>query len=176
MKIYINKLEEGLNELTHVHNAESLDLLTLEDREDCFIHPINIRVSINKVSSQFFFNVSVDTKARFICDRCLDEFTMELKDNFRLVYTLEKDYVEDEDNTGIKSLGSESDVIDISGDIREALLISIPMKTLCSEDCKGICSVCGVNRNKEECNHKDERIDPRWEALKSLVESDKNKK
>jgi uncharacterized protein len=44
------------------------------------------------------------------------------------------------------------------------------MKTICSEDCKGICPSCGINRNDSSCSCKKEDIDPRWDGLKQLLD------
>ena len=174
MKIYIYRLEEGLNELIQDYDAESLDLVTDQDREVKFMSPVHIRVSINRVSSQYFFHVFVEATAIFICDRCLEEFSMALKDDFQLVYTTERSYpLDGDEELGIRYLNSECDVIDITEDIREATLLAIPMKVLCSEECKGICPECGINLNNESCDHRVERIDPRWDALKG--KTDRNK-
>ncbi|MBN1153712.1 DUF177 domain-containing protein [candidate division KSB1 bacterium] len=175
MKIYINRLEEGLNELTHDYEAESLDLISLVDREVRFNDPVHVQVNINKVHSQYFFQIFVETSAIFVCDRCLEDFEMSIRDNFRVVYSTEKSYLDEQnDDLGIRYLHSESDVVDLSEDVRESVLLAIPMKVLCSGDCKGICPECGANLNKGSCIHQQQRMDPKWEALKGL--SDKHKK
>ena len=51
------------------------------------------------------------------------------------------------------------------------LLLNLPMKHLCREDCKGLCPGCGVNLNREPCRCK-KQVDPRWAALEQLL--DKN--
>ena len=59
--------------------------------------------------------------------------------------------------------------------LRDTILLSIPLKPLCREECKGLCPVCGKNLNEGECEHvkkKEEEIDPRWEKLKALLEKE----
>jgi uncharacterized protein len=51
------------------------------------------------------------------------------------------------------------------------LLLNIPMRILCKEDCRGLCPKCGRNRNTNSCDCVEEAIDPRWEGLKGLRDS-----
>jgi len=48
------------------------------------------------------------------------------------------------------------------------VILSVPMKPLCKEDCKGLCPVCGANLNYEDCGHTQEKVDPRLLKLKEL--------
>ena len=51
---------------------------------------------------------------------------------------------------------------------REQVLMAIPMKPLCREECRGLCPECGKDRNVAECSCESRRVDPRLEVLKSL--------
>lgn len=52
--------------------------------------------------------------------------------------------------------------------LREQVLLSLPARTLCRQDCKGLCPRCGRNRNTEPCACEDSSSDPRWSALSDL--------
>jgi len=52
--------------------------------------------------------------------------------------------------------------------LREQVLLSLPVRTLCKPDCKGLCPRCGKNRNLEACTCEEGPADPRWEALSGL--------
>jgi uncharacterized protein len=52
--------------------------------------------------------------------------------------------------------------------LREQVLLSLPARTLCQQDCKGLCPRCGENRNETACSCDDGPSDPRWEALAGL--------
>jgi len=71
---------------------------------------------------------------------------------------------------------SDGDVIVFSGYslpldeiVLNAILVSMDVRYLCSEDCKGLCPVCGKNLNVEACDCKSDVIDPRFEALSKLL-------
>ena len=52
--------------------------------------------------------------------------------------------------------------------LREQVLLSLPVRTLCKPDCKGLCQRCGANRNSQTCTCEEGPSDPRWEALSGL--------
>jgi uncharacterized protein len=57
--------------------------------------------------------------------------------------------------------------------MQEQFYLSLPMKPLCSEDCKGLCPVCGTNLNRDTCNCRRDWDDPRFAALKNLQSNKK---
>jgi uncharacterized protein len=70
----------------------------------------------------------------------------------------------------INTIFTSYEFIDLTQIIRDYIILSIPMKPLCSDECKGICAVCGANLNKIDCGHKEkEEIDPRWEKLYEMI-------
>lgn len=62
----------------------------------------------------------------------------------------------------------QDETIDLGGVMREQFVLAVPMKPLCSEDCRGLCPVCGMNRNRETCECRLEWVDPRLAALAGL--------
>ena len=75
----------------------------------------------------------------------------------------------------------EEDVFQITQDSVEVedilvpeLLLQVQMTYLCKEDCKGLCPICGTNRNTNDCNCESRQIDPRFAALAALLGDDKS--
>jgi uncharacterized protein len=105
------------------------------------------------------------------CDRCLARATYPLDKSFDLFYRpppdLEVDELKiDEGEAEIgfyEGLGLE--LVDV---IKEQILLAMPMQRICREDCKGICPVCGANRNEAACDCHVKPGDDRWTALKDL--------
>jgi len=73
----------------------------------------------------------------------------------------------EEDNYFVADPSSDSFQIDDL--VRETIILALPLKPLCSEDCKGLCPVCGTDLNKSQCNCIKKETDPRWEKLKGLL-------
>jgi uncharacterized protein len=63
----------------------------------------------------------------------------------------------------------EGEVVDIDELVREQLLLSLPAQVLCREECKGLCPVCGGDRNLTDCKCQEAETDPRWAGLKEIV-------
>jgi len=113
---------------------------------------------------------SVEMSAK--CDRCLGTARFPLNAGFDLYYRPVAGLT-GEDEVGIDEGEAEIGFYEDGGmeleDIlREQVLLALPMQRVCSEDCKGICPVCGRNRNEAACDCKVENSSDRWDALRNL--------
>lgn len=101
------------------------------------------------------------------CDRCLNSFQQQVE----VPFTVE--FCPEDNRTFFKN--EESFVyfvepqVDIEPIVLENVLLSLPLKILCSSECKGLCTVCGQDLNRAECHCREKEIDPRWEALKKML-------
>lgn len=104
------------------------------------------------------------------CDRCLAPFEREasLELDVRVIRSGAANDRGEEVTEGVIRLSPGSTTIDLGVPFRAAVLLDEPMKTLCRDDCRGLCPVCGVNRNESECDCDSSPGDSRWDALKSL--------
>ena len=64
----------------------------------------------------------------------------------------------------------EGDGLDLEELVIADVILSMPAKLLCREDCKGLCPTCGINLNKESCGCDKKKVDPRLEALRALLD------
>ena len=106
------------------------------------------------------------------CDRCLVPARFPLDSRFDLFYRPMSDIARDEEveiDEGEIELGFyEGGGMELEDILREQVLLALPMQRVCSEACKGICPVCGRNRNETACDCKAEGADDRWGALRNL--------
>ena len=122
-------------------------------------------------------NVYVDGETKVIvklsCSRCLDKFELPLEIEVSSVFmpTDEQDNgTKDElDPEGIEAQGYEGDEINIFPAVLDQVSLSMPMRPLCDESCQGLCPVCGFNLNTGKCGCEVTDADPRFAALKELV-------
>jgi uncharacterized protein len=68
----------------------------------------------------------------------------------------------------------ENGKIDLEPFIREEMILAIPIGPLCSEDCKGLCPICGEDLNESSCSHEELPVDPRLSVLKTLLSGEEN--
>lgn len=110
-----------------------------------------------------------------ICSRCLTDFTREFKPEFDCELKKYTGYGVREKEMDPDNL-LNGDKIDLSQLFHDLILLSIPMKPVCSEDCRGLCPVCGKNLNEGDCEHsrelKEKDIDPRWKKLLEVEVND----
>jgi uncharacterized protein len=106
------------------------------------------------------------------CDRCLVQARFPLDTGFDLFYRPMSDIARDEEveiDEGETELGFyEGAGMELEDILREQVLLALPMQRVCSEVCKGICPVCGKNRNETPCDCKVEEANDRWGALRNL--------
>jgi DUF177 domain-containing protein len=107
------------------------------------------------------------------CDRCLETARFPLESDFDLFYRPAPQHAHAGEEVEIDD--SESEVafyegsgLELNDILREHVLLSLPMQRVCRETCKGICPVCGQNRNQVECGCEMKLMDDRWSALKNL--------
>lgn len=162
MKIQVGGLADGL--YNYRLTADST-LLGLDER---FQGQVNVDATVEKSGTQVFLSAEVKTDASFVCDRCLSPFLSPLKSSYRMYYVAEEsgDYRVDPSELQIVPPGFS--VIDLHEDVRQTVLLSVPLKVLCSETCKGLCPHCGTNWNLNSCTCEELTADSRWEQLKRL--------
>jgi uncharacterized protein len=106
------------------------------------------------------------------CARCLEPVAQDVKRDFELLYRpLGTDAGRDE----LSVTDAEAEIGYYQGEgllledvLREQVLLALPLKVTCSEDCKGLCPHCGTNLNQEQCSCQALVEDPRWSALKDI--------
>ena len=104
------------------------------------------------------------------CDRCLEEvatpFSLDVEKTVDLKMS-DEDRINDLDETSYIDHSS----LDVGQLVSNEILIHFPMKTLCREDCKGICFKCGQNLNLGECGCDRESLDPRMSAIRDIFKN-----
>ena len=102
------------------------------------------------------------------CDRCLGRARFPLNEAFDLYYRPASYLAEEEEveiDEGEAEIGFyEGAGLQLEDILREQILLALPMQRVCSEDCKGMCPVCGKDRNQTACDCKVENTGGRWEA------------
>ncbi|MBL1214125.1 MAG: DUF177 domain-containing protein [Ignavibacteriae bacterium] len=161
LKIKIKNIENGVHYFDFNESPKSLGL------NKPFSNYIKVNCKMDKSQNQFVLNCDLKVHTNFECDRCSEEFEAELERDFKLFYFFDEENIDDEDSNTFY-IAPEEDYIDISKEVREYAMLSVPMKIVCDDDCKGLCAGCGVDLNKEECRCSKDEVRPEWEELLKL--------
>jgi len=163
MKVRINSLKYGKQIIRAALGGDELDVADLD-----LSAPVAVMLNIDRGTTEIKIDGKVESIARFDCDRCLESFSMPISGTFAIIATYSESNVKIDDENVIQ-LSSMTNEIDITTQIHDTLLLSIPMKILCQEDCQGLCPICGANHNKTECHCNVAEPDARWDSLKKLT-------
>lgn len=105
------------------------------------------------------------------CDRCLSPVQTVVPLSFdRVVFSPDAEVTEDDDAEVSFMEGWQ---LDADAFVLDELLVSWPAKILCKEDCKGVCPVCGQNRNERDCGCNTFVPDPRFANLQEIFDANK---
>lgn len=107
---------------------------------------------------------SISGLLEVVCSRCLENFDYDVNVDFDEVFAK---FTKDEDVYPF-----EGDTIELTDMVIDNLILHVPIKFLCSENCRGLCPECGSNLNRHQCNCNIEDIDSKFAVLKDLFKVD----
>ena len=132
------------------------ETLTIDDFKDAgdviVIGPVEYDFHVQYVSDRLIVYGKLATEVKFRCSRCSLEFAKAVIDS---------------DFDSVRDVEPGDSSVDLTQDMREAIILAFPTYPLCSQSCKGLCSDCGIDLNKGGCECKP-RQDDRWGGLDGL--------
>lgn len=129
-----------------------------------FVTPVSIKGKVSNESGIVTLRYTAGFSMRIPCDRCLEDFDRDELFSFEEILVTEESPSHDE------YIAVEDMRLDIGELCIADILLSLPTKQLCREDCAGLCPVCGGNRNFVNCNCQQKEADPRLAALGKLLD------
>jgi uncharacterized protein len=135
------------------------------------VDPVEVGGQLTFADPGFLLDLRTATRVSVECDRCLTPVGVELAGRMQLMVAASRARPKDESEE--RELGEdEMGVLEVAGEgfesgplVREQILLDLPAKPLCRDDCRGLCPVCGAELNLGRCGCEARAIDPRWAAL-----------
>lgn len=166
MRIDLRELRKSESPVALQGNVE-LARIVEENSQVTAMEPIHADLVAQMSTDIALVQGRLSTKISYQCSRCLDSYVTPLRLNFHERFSNVKQPGEEEVHV------VAADEVDLTAYIEEAVNLAIEFRPLCSSECKGLCTVCGVNRNRESCTCEVPRpIDPRLAALEGLLSKD----
>ena len=171
IRLDVASLPEGHSHKDLEEEASELDI-DLEGGR--LASPITVSLDITRNGDNLFLTGRATVNAVLECARCLEEYSYTLEGPIGLVVVVGEDKEGggsgegDQEDESLVRVPGGSRYIDLADEIRSELLVRIPIKPLCTEECKGLCSTCGTNLNCDKCSCQNSRRESRWDALKNL--------
>jgi uncharacterized metal-binding protein YceD (DUF177 family) len=130
--------------------ATSLDLG--DDDLACAVGPIEYALHVQCLGQELIVTGTVGVRAGFVCSRCAVRFEADVQDQSLFCE---------------RQLENIHAPVDLTGEVRESIILAFPTYPLCQPACRGLCLKCGANRNREQCDCKEE-AEPRASVFDSL--------
>lgn len=121
------------------------------------LSPVKVDGTMYMTGDILNFDVHIKTSLGLTCSRCLQPFEREFENDISEQFTLDKDN-KDADITFL-----DGDSLNVTEIIIGNIILSLPMKRLCKDDCKGLCPVCGTNLNFSSCNCSKSEVIRDWQ-------------
>jgi uncharacterized protein len=128
------------------------------------VSPVTVKGSAVNYEGKINVDLEITAQVERTCSRCLESFREEVKANS--TYMFVKEAKDDTEDYYIYN----NEKVDITELVIGDIAARLAMKPLCKEDCKGLCSICGKNKNNIDCQCKSAEIDPRMQALSKLLD------
>lgn len=164
--IDLREIQEGTHSLV-LDGRESA--LVVEEEADRVLRGFRFDGEVSFDGRDYRVRGSLTGDLESACDRCLTRFARPVRGEVKVRAVLPEspDLDEEAAEEAVILLGADRR-LDLAGPFAGAVLLELPIKNVCREDCAGICPVCGANRNRESCDCRTSSGDPRWGALRGL--------
>jgi len=172
MRLRVEDIKETPQEIEYVEEVASLNALLASKvpSEYRFTEGLVVHITYSRSGLDIFFCGSVAGKAVGTCARCLEEYPFVQHKAFSLVLSPRKEVRGERELTAeaLQESEYEGPEIDLTPLMHEEAILGLPTRPLCRPDCRGLCPVCGENRNLVRCGCEREVFDPRLAVLRSL--------
>jgi uncharacterized protein len=129
-------------------------ILELDDNEFIRVDsPVRYDLKVNLVNREVVVRGEIAADISFVCMRCTEFFEVTVRDSSFL---------------RVIEVNDKTECVDLTGDIRETIILAFAVSPICDSGCKGLCDQCGINRNKEKCECVPPAIDDCWGTLNEL--------
>lgn len=174
MKFRVEDIPEKGREETFTQDENWLDDRLAGERERTFhfAGPISVRLALSRSGKIVTVKSRIEARVDWVCARCLEPFSRALKSEYTVSLKPRPDSLPPEEaELSREDLETEfyaGEEINLTPSVQDQVLLAIPQKAVCREECRGLCPKCGKNLNREGCQCQDEAVDPRLEPLKKF--------
>lgn len=161
MKVNVSRIMKNQGSFKEFEGNTELSPFEFSGENINVISPVVVKGRIENAGDNLKVSGLFKSKLKLRCSRCLEYFDYFMEGEFDEELSNKKD---NED-----TIHFEGESIDLSPIIVNNILLNLPIKIVCSNDCKGLCPHCGKNNNIEECQCTQENVDPRLSVLKDFL-------
>jgi uncharacterized protein len=174
MKISVDEIPQTPKEINFSESVEDLNGIYNQTKSRDFRFPeaFNVSLAYYRSGQEIFIHGRFQGELKGCCGRCLEEYRFALAEDFDLVLTPDPGRsdrrIEELSRSDLGLSFYSTDEIDLAPLIAEQIMLALPTRPLCSENCQGLCASCGANLNRETCSCTAAMGDPRMAIFRTL--------
>ncbi|MET0648703.1 MAG: DUF177 domain-containing protein [Pyrinomonadaceae bacterium] len=170
MQIEVENLTAAASPFAHTYRAEEVEL---EEEGARLLSDVAVEGSATRKGEQVRLRGTLRTEVELLCDRCAAPESAPLAVEFDTSFIPQEVEAVKAENVELQAedlilSAYEGGAVDLDELVREQILLALPSRHLCGEDCKGLCQRCGADLNRNQCSCEQGEVDPRWAALADL--------
>jgi len=169
MRFEIERLTERPELFAHTYAPEEL---ALEAEGARLVAPAEVEGKASRKGQEVRLRGRIRATVEARCDRCLKPAVFPVETDFDERYVPAGDEVKTEETElhpdELSFSVYHGEALDADELVHEQILLALPARLLCREDCAGLCPGCGADLNSETCNCRRDEVDPRWAALAAM--------
>jgi uncharacterized protein len=149
------------------------DQIDLDSESFSLDHPLTVEITLTNDGGVIEVAGRYDTRLTALCGRCLTEYERDIDGEVQARFLGSEDELREEKEAAEEPIYYgliRDNQVDVGSVVRQDVLVQCPMRPLCREDCEGLCPVCGINLNEEDCGHEQQSGDPRMARFRELAE------
>ena len=173
MKLNVHEIEEAAKALAYEEPTEPLngELVHGGVCDFEFHTPAAVTLEYYRAGQELFFQGHINGPVIGHCARCTEEYTFEVDKDFTFVLVPRPAATSDEEEISKDEVDLgyyDTDLVDLTPVVREQIILALPTRPLCDEQCKGLCPTCGSNLNTTSCSCTEPPKDPRLAVLRQI--------
>ena len=165
LQLDVARLKRSPGDCAHYDLSADISPLEFSGEDIAFPEPVKASLDLINTGKLILVEGIVSGKLELCCSRCLKTFIYDFEVSIDEKYAMAQEGGNEEFST------FTGDFLDITPEVISSVYLALPMKALCSDDCSGLCPVCGCNLDESRCKCDIEDIDPRLCVLKSLLDN-----
>lgn len=162
LKLDVARLKRSPGESTRFDLSAGLPPLELGGERFVFTGPVRAGLVVSNTGETLTVEGELAGSLSLTCGRCLESY------NYSFTAPIEETYAPAAEGSG-EAIPFSGDLLDITPEALKSVILSLPMKMLCREECSGLCPRCGKNLNEGRCACTGEEVDPRLSVLRNLL-------
>lgn len=155
MKIDLTNIPPEGKELTFRFSEHWWQPESQDERVSGLASLLSARIKVQPMGKRISVEGSISAALLLRCDRCLETYSWDLSSDFRVFLSQAPfqggpDIELSEEDLSLEFI--QGNTLDVDQLVKEQIILSLPMKSLCSDSCRGLCPVCGCNLNSASCS------------------------